>query len=415
MLSLAPTKFTDSIAVAGASENITNGLVARRSVTTHSSRIPVPATPFHIVDRMVARMGSYNELEIRKMLPPEVVRGGKMDLNRLWGNNADSGTANTVVDDLAELQAPETIFSDVYTTPPTGEWLASNPQYDPTTDATTRRFGRHLYARHLFVMLMLLMDERGGGDARIDYRVPQSEGLVDGDILYQLTARRLAQWAVNCVDFRDPDAIMTAFEYDPNPFDGWSVDGDPLTVESSDLNVRDVVWGCEFPDALLTESVGFHDRRVRDTAFDSGPNGSEDPPPDPAVEPSSRRIHASHGTDPMKEGDSDLDQVRKPEGSTFLEIYCARQHSTDANDAANPVLPRELYDAAGRLDLARMDAQTSTFPVWRVAISVSHHTKGAGATSGRDEPAQSPHLRARYDHFPAGEDVGDQYHRRAGH
>ena len=40
-------------------------------------------------------------------------------------------------------------------------------------------------------------------------------------------ARRIAQWAINVVDFRDPDSIMTPFEYDVNPFNanGWSVDG----------------------------------------------------------------------------------------------------------------------------------------------------------------------------------------------
>ncbi len=34
----------------------------------------------------------------------------------------------------------------------------------------------------------------------------------------EILARRIAQWAVNVVDFRDPDSIMTPFEYDVNPF-----------------------------------------------------------------------------------------------------------------------------------------------------------------------------------------------------
>ncbi len=38
----------------------------------------------------------------------------------------------------------------------------------------------------------------------------------------KLTCRRMiAQWAVNCVDMRDSDVIMTPFEYDENPWDGW--------------------------------------------------------------------------------------------------------------------------------------------------------------------------------------------------
>ncbi len=39
----------------------------------------------------------------------------------------------------------------------------------------------------------------------------------------KLTCRQIAQWAVNCVDMRDPDVIMTPFEYDENPWDGWGV------------------------------------------------------------------------------------------------------------------------------------------------------------------------------------------------
>ena len=34
----------------------------------------------------------------------------------------------------------------------------------------------------------------------------------------EATARLLAQWAVNVVDFRDRDSIMTPFEYDIDPF-----------------------------------------------------------------------------------------------------------------------------------------------------------------------------------------------------
>ena len=36
-------------------------------------------------------------------------------------------------------------------------------------------------------------------------------GVMDED-----TAESLAQWAINVVDFRDADSIMTRFEYDPN-------------------------------------------------------------------------------------------------------------------------------------------------------------------------------------------------------
>ena len=105
----------------------------------------------------------------------------------------------------------------------------------------------------------------------------------------ELTIRRIAQWAVNCVDFRDADGTMTPFEYDVNPFDGWgwtdfaaspvvfhAIDGD-ITTDDRGPNFTDgltptypphaaanperrVVWGCENPELLITEAVAFHDK-----------------------------------------------------------------------------------------------------------------------------------------------------------
>src|SRR4029079_6471705 len=59
------------------------------------------------------------------------------------------------------------------------------------------------------------------------------------------TCRQSAQWEIHVVDQRDSDAIMTPFEYDENPWDGWGVtinantgeiiplDGDPATDENA--------------------------------------------------------------------------------------------------------------------------------------------------------------------------------------
>ena len=62
------------------------------------------------------------------------------------------------------------------------------------------------------------------------------------------TVAKLAQWAANVVEFRDADSIMTPFEYDTDPRDGWDVDGDVRTAGESD---RQVVWGVERPEILL--------------------------------------------------------------------------------------------------------------------------------------------------------------------
>ncbi len=47
-------------------------------------------------------------------------------------------------------------------------------------------------------------------------------------IIKELAIRRIAQWAVNVVDFMDPDNIMSPFEYDMNPF----TNDDPAVIQA---------------------------------------------------------------------------------------------------------------------------------------------------------------------------------------
>ncbi len=114
--------------------------------------------------------------------------------------------------------------------------------------------GRQLYARQLYCLMLLLVDENY--IAPWDEKDPQINRYLDTTIansmakniraelgpvpdptpstnqfdqkarailLRKLTCRTIAQWAINCVDMRDADAIMTPFEYDENPWDGWGV------------------------------------------------------------------------------------------------------------------------------------------------------------------------------------------------
>jgi hypothetical protein len=64
----------------------------------------------------------------------------------------------------------------------------------------------------------------------------------------------LAQWAANVVEFRDADSRMTPFEYDTNPQNGWSVDGNATTDDGAE---RAVVWGVERPEILITETLAW--------------------------------------------------------------------------------------------------------------------------------------------------------------
>lgn len=111
--------------------------------------------------------------------------------------------------------------------------------------------GRQLFARHLYCLMLLLTDD--GYIMPIDERNPQiakylntavpnsmaarilaaeqaivpvpadPPGETKRILLRKLTCRMIAQWAVNVVDARDADSIMTPFEYDENPWDGWGV------------------------------------------------------------------------------------------------------------------------------------------------------------------------------------------------
>jgi hypothetical protein len=103
-------------------------------------------------------------------------------------------------------------------------------------------------------------------------------------------AEQIAQWAVNIVDFRDGDSIMTRFDYDPNFMNG-----------STNWNATKRVWGCERPEILITETIAWHDRCTDDTADET--NG-----------------RAVIDSDPKK-ADNDFDQKRRPRGAFFIELY----------------------------------------------------------------------------------------------
>lgn len=352
----------------------------RRSVTTHSYSLPVPGRPGHILDQVADLLTAGGvsddniDAEIAKMLPLGVRRGGKFDLNRPWGNGTNNGDvgAHLVVDEIAdELTAanttPETTFQGIYGTAPPADYTFGTGQ--------PQQRGRQLYAQHLFCLMMFLMDA--------NYRIPSPvEAITDDAVLKELTIRRVAQWAINVVDFRDPDCIMTPFEYDVNPFNGWHVDGD-ITTDDNGHADRRVVWGAEYIDLVMTEATALHDRRTRDTDWDNKSDPAGETPDHPTdAQRGTRRIHPTWDPgDPAHEndaGDKDLDQTRIPQGSLLIELYNTRNRYEN-----NPVFPRELYEVdttagTAHLDLARKDARTGVYPVWRIAISRPHHDRGDG-------------------------------------
>src|SRR5262245_19943288 len=226
---------------------------------------------------------------------------------------------------------------------------------------------RQIFARQLYCLMMALKPAT--------WNVPTDED-GDGNAGQPAdTARYLAQWAVNVVDFRDADSINTRFDYDPNPFDadGWSPQN--VTPPAS-------VWGVERLEILISETLAWHDRRTEDLD-----NEQPEPPTDMAAK-----------TDDANNKDPDYDQRLRPRGAFFFELFNPWYDVTQsqANGQSYVHRPMEIYanywdyrNPAGNnlnppggvalIGMAR-DANTGNFdsPIWRVLVV----RNGTGATPG---------------------------------
>ncbi len=361
--------------------------IASRAVTTDSFDLPVPSfrptrdmvlgpdgnpdgaastdgigsvlgvspTNLGIVDLLKYRLvqggvasGAVNGLA-NQLLSPELIAGLKIDINRPFGNGRDdnaSGTAGyNIVDDPDEalLGTGEPLWTDGNY--PTGfnglPFRHNNWEIDingsGATDVADNIYDRQLLARHLFIMAMLLKDKNM--QIPIDGKGPTPAAE---------TARAIAQWAVNVVDFRDTDAIMTPFEYPIDPFtsSGWNVDSDPKTNEGV---TRGLVWGCERPELLITETFAFHDRRTEDLATDDSGIGAHT---------------VGSGMPP----DTTFDQRLVPRDVLFVELYnpwtavealpAEFYYNTVSNSWSTGVLLNKLTPAS---------AGTQA-PVWRLVV-----------------------------------------------
>jgi hypothetical protein len=352
---------------------------ARRAVTTDSWDMPVPGVvapdgydsslplPQTIMELLAARLsapvpegggfsGAALDTQISKMLWPDLIMGLRMDINRPIGNGRDDNS-NAVVDEaygvlnlanMNESLGPEyaRIGAAGSTTPAMAIDHNNDGVINNDPDAYLAR--SHL-ARHLYVLLMLLRDKN------------PTETAAEAEANAQI----LAQWAVNAVDFRDADSIMTAFKYDWNPFNGWDESGPEGRI----------VWGCERPELLITETLAFHDRRTEDLDTDKRIADPEETPP------------------------NDFDQRLLPRGSLFVELYNPW--------AGHDKLPGEFYHSgtswSSGVLLNRVNSAGE--PVWRLAITAETEAK---------EPTGAQIERAVYFNNPvalvAAQDSGRQIH-----
>jgi len=299
-------------------------LTARRhEITTDSWNVtcPNPAMPLalrnqlpdkrarHVTDLLVAR--GVPSTVWSTLLPPELLSGMKMDINRALGNGRDDNS-NLIVDEPAESTGNQLITE--YKTASTTVNVA---YFNPTQGTYTPQ---QIQARYLYVLTMLLAD------------LPTLDSRMGGR---EQTCRMLAQWAVNAVDFRDRDSIMTRFEYVVDPFGaaGWNPDNNPLHV----------VYGCERPELLLSEVIAFHDRRTEDLQDPGGKTTDKEKP------------------------DSDFDSKKRPQGSLFIELL----------NPQSPMAPPSGDIYAGSFQnggvlnagvVLNRRTNTGNHPVWRMII-----------------------------------------------
>lgn len=397
-----------------------------------------------------------------RLLSPDLGMGVRMDLNAPFGNGFDDN-GNTVVDEPTEPPQGTNPFDILAGAP--GAFMNFDGNRDGNYIYGVEEEARQQYAKELYCLMMLLVDQNyvepaptsvrsdggvGGGAEALDLPTmnaaaaaqvfvgmtapnPSNPGLnlVQLKTHRWLFARKIAQWAVNCVDFRDRDAIMTPFEFDADPFfdndldatdDGikisrptgngtWDVDGyvirndarppaatpmaAPDYTKDPDLNApwRGLVWGCEYPDLILSETLAFHDRRTQNLKGLSVTTGTGSQlsftfATTNSLSPSSSPLTPTD--------DPNWDQRRVPQGTALFELFAT-------GNRHNPALPRELYSVvtytdqvSGRqltemkLDLGRIagnptgpggSGASTPYPVWRLVITESHTRNVATASA----------------------------------
>lgn len=293
---------------------------AAYSITTSSFEVPtrmdnLTEQLFQILSRNDPALSAETiRDQVRRLLPSEIIRGLPMNVNRPFGDGIDND-GDSVVDEIGESNQIVHPNGDTYS--------FDNAQ------------ARYDFARQLYVLALLATEQFD----TVHTDVPA------GLLAYR---RSVAQWAVNVVDFRDRDTIMTGFEYDLNPWDGWDVDGNLQT--STMLNgrapkYRGVVWGVERPELLLTEVVATHDRALQDLSIDPSGKTTDDDPPD-----------------------EDFDSHLVPRVSVFFELY-----NPWIINEANQLRPAELYDSRlNGVDLQKQAVDGS--PVWRLVVTKPHES-----------------------------------------
>lgn len=328
--------------------------------------------------------------EIRKMLPPELIAGLRMDINRPFGNGYDDD-GDGIVDEPGEAEpsywwatarTPSTAFQNV----PSQVHNGIDVNGDGTVDAVDSFLARQLYARHLYVLMMMLRDSTA---PNIDF-----DGNTGNDDAAE-TARGIAQWAINVVDFRDRDSIMTPFEYTINPFQdhgggvAWTADGDLSTTDPD----TGVVWGCERPELLITETLAYHDRRTEDLV-ESVVDSSD-------LNDSATMAGTTQNDGMPDQDDNDFDQRLRPFGPFFVELHnpwSTLESTIDVNGQPTAIeSPGEFHaldmgNNKGSGVLLGKGSDIGNSPIWRMIV-----VKGTDRALDPDDPVVAMQVKTNVD------------------
>lgn len=317
--------------------NENNAARNRLLLTTDSWDTPaVTGTTWHTViggtyGTMLSAVGSIAPNRPIDFFAPETLQGRKMDLNRPFHRDSEDLNANGALD--------------------VGEDVNGNNALDSYYDEPNDTVGiarRQTFARQLYCLMI---------------SVAHANGLT----ITSTNSRQIAQFAVNVVDFRDGDSIMTRFDYDPN-----FSPGNPSWVVDTTATGTNYVWGCERPEFLITETLAWHNRRTDDLSVGG-------------------KIQVKPAD--LDTADNDLDQSRRPWGAFFVELYSPWRSRTATYSSgtvslnttrAEPV--PATFTATGsagfaQSDLVPLDKRVGGSPVWRL-VTVRGDVRDSSGTLG---------------------------------
>ena len=167
----------------------------------------------------------------------DLALGLRMNINRPFGDGVDNDL-NGIADEPGEYEAE--LAANAFGMNGTAfenQCLTNGRDVDGVVgvDDKDQKRARELFARHLYVLVRTMAPD--------------------------VSAKEAAQWAVNVVDMRDPDSIITRFPFDERA----PAVGQQWTATNPD----NVVWGCERPELVITEAMSW--RNIRTGTNTTGP------------------------------------------------------------------------------------------------------------------------------------------------